>query len=316
MSLSIVKKLFCLVTLFVMSFSACNIFNSSRDKIVITVGTSNVTESELRDNIAAIIYDMGITDQEAKLLITPIIDKVIEKLLIMEYGKTEGITLGDDELEAAINTIKKDYPEDVFNETLINKYIDYNEWKESLRQELLVKKIIENNIASLPPVTFNETKAYFESHRDEFRRSRMILLRQIVTRSMEEAETIKKLLAEGNDMEELAREYSITPEAENGGNLGWIEKGELEENIEEMVFSLSPEKRSEIIESPYGYHIFEVLSMREEGLQELSEAMEEIESKLSLEKRESFYGRWIEELRDLFPVSIEEQIYTDWNMEG
>jgi peptidyl-prolyl cis-trans isomerase C len=133
---------------------------------------------------------------------------------------------------------------------------------------------------------------------------------------MEEAEMVKGLLADGHDMEMLAREYSITPEAENGGNLGWIGQGELEENIEDIIFSLPPGKRSDIVETPYGYHIFEVLSLREEGFQELSEVMNEIESKLVLEKRESFYRIWIKELRDRFPVSVEERVYTDWNMEG
>jgi parvulin-like peptidyl-prolyl isomerase len=289
---------------------------NSGDKIAITVGDNDVTERQLKKYTAAIISDMGVTDQEAKLLIRTIIDKVIEKLLVMEYGRLEGITLGDDELEAAVDVIRGDYPEDAFNEMLVKRYIDFNEWSESLRQELLIKKIIETNVSDLSAVTFDEIKAYYESHIEEFKRSRMVQLRQVVTRASEEAERVEELLAEGQDIEKLAREYSITPEAENGGNLGWIEEGELEEEIEEVVFSLSPGEISDILTSSYGYHIFETLSHKEESFRSLTEAMEEIELKLAYEKREELYGKWIKELRDRFPVSIDEQIYTDWSMEG
>ncbi len=300
----------------VFSISACQIFDRPDDRDVITVGNTGITKDELRRDIGRIISEMGMTEEEAQPAIKSIIGKVTEKYLIMEYGKDEGITLKDDELKAAIKDIKKDYPEDIFNEMLLKRYIDYNTWEQELRQDLLIKKIITKVFEGMPPVSFNETMAYYESHRNEFTRPRMVQLRQIVTRSREDAEKILDRLAKGDTMEKLAKEYSITPEAENGGILGWIAKGELEEDIEEVVFALPIYKKSPILESPYGYHIFEVLSVRDEGFKTLPEAKADIESILILQKRESFYVKWIEGLRDRFPVTIDEEIYRDWNMEG
>ncbi len=295
---------------------ACQILGGSEKEAVITIGKTGITKTELRAEIGSIISETGMTDEEAKTAIRSIIGKVIEKYLIMEYGNERGITVSDDELEAAVMVIKKDYPEASFEEMLLQRYIDINTWKEELKRDLLVKKIISKVLENVPDVKFDEIVAYYESHKDEFARPRMIQLRQIVTRSREEAEEMLHRLSDGDKMAELAKRYSITPDAEKGGVMGWITEGELEENIEKEVFVLPVGEKSPIISSPYGYHIFEVLSVSDARVQNLLEAKEDIESTLAAQKRETFYAKWVEGLKDRFPISINEGIYADWNKEG
>ncbi len=310
------KRSFYLLTIFVFLFSACHLFERAEDRVVITVGSRGITEDELKKAIQQIIFEMEISDREAKEGIETIVNKVIERAMIMEYGKEEGIGISDDELESAVKDIKRDYPEDVFKEMLLRRYIDIEEWKEGLREELLIKKIVTKVTAGISPVTFDETKEYFNTHRDEFRRPAMVQLRQIVVPTREEALKILQRLKEGEEMGELAGKYSITPEAKDGGILGWIDRGQLEESMESAIFSLRVGEISDIFKSPYGYHIFEVISARDAGLQDLPEAMAEIESRLMLQKKESFYREWIKELRDRYPVKIKQEINEDWIMEG
>ncbi|MFC1533803.1 peptidylprolyl isomerase [Thermodesulfobacteriota bacterium] len=316
MILLTLKRSLCLLITLSFTLTSCNIFDRSRERVVITVGKRSISDDELRRDVQHIIFEMGITLQEAKLGIEPIINKVIEKSLILEYGKEESIVVTDDELKSAIRDIKRDYPEGVFQKMLLQRYIDFDEWKEGLRQELLIKKNIIRATSGITPITFDETKKYFNSYRNEFRHPQMVQVRQIVTHSKEEAEMILEHLAKGHEMSELAKKYSITPEAEDGGILGWIAKGEQEESFEKIIFSLPVGKISNIFKSPSGYHIFKVLSIRNEGLKELPEVMAEIESKLILQKREFSYKRWIQELKDRFPVWVEKEIYTDWSLEG
>jgi peptidyl-prolyl cis-trans isomerase C len=309
-------RYFCLAFILVWSIPACQVFDQPNDRVVITVDDTKITKAELNKDIKRIIYDMGMSEEEATLSIKSIIGELTEKYLIMEYGKEEGIILQDDELNTAIGEIKKDYPEDTFDKMLLERYIDYNTWEEEFRQDLLNKKIMTRVFEVMPSVSFNETMAYFELHRNEFISPQMVQLRQIVTESKEDAEKILDRLSKGDDMEKLAKEYSITPEAKNGGNLGWISKGELEEDMEEVVFALPINKTSPVFKSSYGYHIFEVLSVSDERLKTLPEVKAEIESTITLQKREAFYSEWLEGLKDRFPVTIDEEIYNDWNTEG
>jgi parvulin-like peptidyl-prolyl isomerase len=302
------KKLLYFLIVSSLFLSACSNVDRSAERVVITIGERNITKDRLKKDIKRITLEMGILDQGIKHLIPVLTSRIIDNYLILEYGKANGISVSENELNAAIKDIKKDYPEQVFQNILIRRYIDFEEWKEALGEQLLIEKIITIASASIAPITFHEIKSYFDSHQNEYERSEMVEFRQIVTRSRDEAEKILARLDKGEDMDELARSYSISPEAKDGGKVGWIAAGELDESMEEAIFSLPVGRRSSISKTHYGYHIFEVLARRPAGFKSLPEAMAEIESKLFKSKKDAFYREWLVELRNLFPVKVNQEL--------
>ena len=288
--------------------SSCGIFDRSDEKVVMTVGKRHITTDQFKRDIKYITSGMGIMDQGLKHVTGPLIDKMVDHYLILEYGRQNEITFDKKELESAVKDIKKDYPENVFEEMLLHRYVDFEEWKEILRQQLFIKKIIKTVSENIRPISFDEIKAYFNSHRKEFMHSQMVKFRQVVTKTRNDAEKILERSADGERLDELAKRYSITPEAEYGGEVGWIAKGELEESMEKAIFSLPVGKISPVMKTPYGYHVFEVLAKRSAGYKTLPEAMEEIESILFHQKEVSYYQKWLQELRGIFPVKVNEEL--------
>lgn len=300
---------------FIFSFFACQVFNPE-EEVVITVGSRKIAKAELKEDVEHISDEIGLSDQEIVSGIRYVINKIVEKYLIMEYGKEMNIEISDDELTSSINELKRDYPEEAFQEMLFKSSINYDSWKEDFRQKLLIEKITQKAIGDIDPITFDEIQTYYDSHRGEFKHLSMVRLRQIVVDTKEEAEKIIALLNDGEDMGQLAEKYSVSPDAKDGGNMGWIEKGQLELDIEDIVFSLPKGKRSNILKSSYGYQIFEVMDARDEGYYELPEVMKEIESTITLQKRELLYSKWISDLKNRYNVKIEKDIYESWNKEG
>jgi parvulin-like peptidyl-prolyl isomerase len=304
-----VKRFFFLALAISFGLSACNILDRSEEEVVITVGARSITPDELKRDIKYITSGMGVTDQGVKHVIDPLVSKLVDHYLILEYGRQRGINISEKELDAEIKDIMKDYPDEaVFREMLLKRYLDYEKWKEGLRQQLLVQKIMRKVSENITPVTFDEINTYYDTHRNEFTRPAMVKFRQIVTRTKDEAKDIRKRLKNGENLDDLARKYSITPEAENGGEVGWVSKGELQESMEKAIFTLPTGKISPVTKTPYGYHIFEVQSKRPKGFKSLSEAMDEIESKLFRQKQETFYERWLIQLRGLFPIQVNREL--------
>ena len=310
------RILFSLLTVSFLWPCSCGLVEKPEEAVIV-IGDISLGKKEVQKEIERMILDMGITDKDVRTNIKPVINKIVEKKLILEYGQKNGISISEEELGSAEKALRKDFPDDVFKDLLLERYVDYEEWKKNLGEELLITKIINAALADSVTVSYEETKDYYGKHQEEFRHLRMVQVRQIVTKTKKEMETVLDLIKKGSSIRELARDYSIAPEAEEEGMMGWVSEGELDETIDNFIFSLKIGEVSKILESPYGFHVFRIIDAKEEGIKEFPETVREIESKISMEKREVLFKKWLESLKKKVPVSInEKQILADMDMEG
>lgn len=78
---------------------------------------------------------------------------------------------------------------------------------------------------------------------------------------------LQQRIARGEDLSDLAVEYSLCPSKENGGMLGWVRRGQLVPEFEDAAFSASLNKIVRC-KTKFGWHLLEVLSEREESILE------------------------------------------------
>ncbi|THG17109.1 hypothetical protein TEA_008187 [Camellia sinensis var. sinensis] len=76
---------------------------------------------------------------------------------------------------------------------------------------------------------------------------------------------LQKKISEGEDLSDLAVEYSICPSKEEGGMLGWVRKGQMVPEFEEAAFNASVNKVVRC-KTKFGWHLLQVLSEREESV--------------------------------------------------
>jgi parvulin-like peptidyl-prolyl isomerase len=77
--------------------------------------------------------------------------------------------------------------------------------------------------------------------------------------ALEQIKKIKEKIAAGEDFSELARSYSDCPSSKNGGVLSEFSRGDMVKPFEEAAFKLKVGKVSDIVETPFGYHIIKRL---------------------------------------------------------
>jgi len=302
---AISKRLLFVVAVLATAWSACEFVDRPVERVALSVGSRKITPEELKAQRNRMALEPGGSNQER---LDSFVERVVDHYLILEYGKQQGLSVPDEELESAVREIKKDYAEKDFQELLLKGYIEYGEWKEGLRERLLIKKITAKAFGAGPQISAEEIKAYYDSHPEEFRRPAMVRFRQIVTRTNEEADNLQKRLMQGGDLAATVAQSSKVPSSAGSLEPGWFAKGDLDESLEKVVFTLPVGKVSGVVETPYGFHIFEVLGRKPEGVRSLHEAMAEIESKLRSERLEAFYSEWLQRLRKSIPVIIDQQI--------
>ena len=287
----------------------CGLFDHKENQAILEVGSRAITVHELKKDMIFISAGMNLSGEHANRLRSQLLEQLIDHYLILEYAKDKGISISEKELESALEDIKREYTGDSFQGTLLRRDVDFGEWKSRLREQLLISKTMKELTGSIVPPSYQDIKQFFQNNQDEFRSPRMVRFRQIVTRTKEEAQNLLKRLQNGEGMDELARKYSMAPEAENGGEVGWMARDHLDESMEKALFSLSEGKISPVIATPYGYHIFELLAVRHERVKGLPEVMQEIESLLLGQRHEVFYKKWLLELRTLFQVKVNQDLF-------
>ncbi|MCD6306667.1 MAG: SurA N-terminal domain-containing protein [Deltaproteobacteria bacterium] len=96
------------------------------------------------------------------------------------------------------------------------------------------------------------------------------------------AEAVLEKVKKGEDFAKLAKEYSGCPSKERGGDLGYFEKGQMAPAFEEAAFSLKKGEVSELVRTPFGYHIIQVEDIKEAGTQPLEEVRNDILESLTM----------------------------------
>lgn len=195
-----------------------------------------------------------------------------------------------------INTSKIDA---VFNEKLRQQNMSIEDLKENIKKKIMMEKVIDKNVKSkIKKPTDDELKKFFEdilkasktgvqdNLSDEEKEFYSILAerlkeafgervryRQILIkpnsyteadkkRAYEKAVSIRERIINGEDFEDIAVRESSDFSAKNGGDMGYVVRGNLPENLEKVVFSLNPGQISEPIWTDFGYYIIQVVEKK------------------------------------------------------
>ena len=115
---------------------------------------------------------------------------------------------------------------------------------------------------------------------------------------------ILKRLQNGEDMAELAAQYSEGPEKESQGDLGSFKKGDLSKDLEDAVINLKPGEITSWIKIPSGYYLLKLEEKKESKLQAFEEVKEQIQNKLFSEQKQIKEQEYYTKLREVNYVKI------------
>jgi hypothetical protein len=105
-------------------------------------------------------------------------------------------------------------------------------------------------------------------------------VRQMLLASRDEADDARRQLLDGADFVALSKQVSLAPNADGGGELGFLTQGGLPEDLDEVIFALGEGEISDPVPGPSGYHIFQVLEVVPSGPPPRAEVEPEVRRRL------------------------------------
>jgi peptidyl-prolyl cis-trans isomerase C len=240
---------------------------SSFDGQTITLGEFNQLWDQIPEN--------------SKLQLTKrnVLDQIISEKLLIQEAKNRGLEQDKDVLEQIKNTT----------------------------EQILVQSLIEKEIIGKVKVDDQEALTYYEENKNNFITKEQVYLYNILVETEEVAQDILGKLKAGGDFIEIAKEKSTGPSAAQGGDLGYVSKGDLIPEIENVVFALEIGNISDIIKSEYGFHILKVTDKKPEVLKTFEEVKEEILPTLLSTKQKEAFDNLLEELKSQVTIEINEE---------
>ncbi len=218
-------------------------------------------------------------DYKLQLDKSMVLDQMISEKLLIQEAKNMGL----EEDEEVLEQIRK------------------------ITEQILVQVLIEREILDKVKVSDEEIAEYYEENKNDFIEKEQVHIGNILVETEEEAQDILEQLKAGGDFSEIAKEKSIGPSAAQGGDLGYLTKGTIVSEIEDVVFALEVGKISDVIQTEFGFHILKLLDKKPEIIKPIEEVKEDIIQILLPIKQKEAFENLLEELKSKTEIEINEE---------
>ena len=256
-----------LITSLLISSALLNAKIELLDRIAIIVDDGVVMESQIDSAIKTL--EKGYRDQNLQMPPKDIlIDQVKEKLIIeelqLQLADRAGVKISDAELNSTLSRLASN------NKMTLEEFIafienngdSYEEIRETMRKEMRIQRIQRGRVNQSIEITEKEFEAFLATDESLATLEPEILVRQILVKDLNVAKRLIDLVNSGSDFSALAKEYSLSSNASNGGLMQWRKSIDMPELFENALKNKSIGFISEPLESGSGFHILKLEDKR------------------------------------------------------
>jgi peptidyl-prolyl cis-trans isomerase SurA len=258
------------------------------DRIVAVVGTRPILASQIDEEVVRMQAQGGQLPPDsagrAKMR-RQILDRMVEEeLLVQQAQRDSSVKVTDQEVLDAVEQTYQNARKQFTSEVEFQNQLravglgTVEEWRRQLaddqRRNILQQRLLEvlrqkGKLRPIPP-TDAQMREFWESNRGQQpKRPATVSFRQIVikpqpdsaarARALQLAESLLVELRHGGDFASVAKRFSgDSASREQGGELGWFRRGVMFKQFEDVAFRLRPGEISDVVETPFGFHIIKV----------------------------------------------------------
>lgn len=302
------------------------------EEIVARVNNQIITLSDYQKSNAGLEQEVqqdcqNCTEQRIAAEVTErrknLLRDMIDQQLLIERGKDMDINVETD-LVKRLDEVRKQNNlstmEDL-EKAVESQGLVWEDYRNQLRNNLLTQQVISKEVGGRMDIGSDEVKKYYQAHKQDYNRPEQVHLAEIFLstedKSPEEiaavhtrADDLHNRLVKGEDFSTLAKRYSQGSTAQDGGDLGIYERGQLAKQLEDAVFGLEKGQFTDVIQTKTGFEVLKVQDHFQAGLQPLEKVEGEITNILYRQKMEPALRAYLAQLREESYVQVKPG-YTD-----
>jgi len=238
-------------------------------------------------------------------------DMLVANILLTRAAEKSSLAVSNEALAEEVAKIEANIPEGkTLQEMLAENEVDLDEWKENLRKQLLVGKLVEEQTADVEEASLVEAEEFYTENINSFKIPESVSASHILmaftaedtdetkAKKKEDLAELREDILAGGSFEELATEHSDCPSNQQGGSLGTFGRGQMVPEFEEAAFGMTVGDVSELVETQFGYHLIKVTEHQEEGIRSLAEVKDQLQAYLTSQKKQEALVTYIGELKE------------------
>lgn len=264
-------------------------------QVVARIGSIDVTRDDLLARAAearGALAERGVRQPPpTRSFYRSVLDDIIGNRLLYRDLVARGLGAPKDEVERRMQEIRGRYPsQEEFERTLAARGFDVERLRNELAEGITVQRWVQETVIPSIAVTDEMVQQFYDDNAEQMVAPESVRVAHLLvgvprdadaaTReaSRQKAEALRARIAGGEELAAVAREASDDRgSAERGGDLGWVRRGQTVAPFEQAAFSLVPGTLSQLVETPFGFHILKVAEKRPEKKLTVDEARGEIE---------------------------------------
>lgn len=295
-------KNYILAPIFVMTLLGALTSCTKSDKnhnnsVVVKVNNEELTAKQFSDRLLRKIKHLDALNVKDEKLVKKAKEEVVSDFilqsLVQQYAQNHEIVVKTEQLKERIQKLQSGYPDEfAFQEALVDNNVSFEQWQAKLRESLLQEEVFKKIKANVEEPSEQEVRNYYNEHKEDFKSEASLKLQQIVLATEGDARVVLDHLKKGKEFGDMAKKFSIAPEASENGELGWVEIGTFD--AFDQADKLRVNRYSDMIKSQVGYHIIKLLGKRGAKRQSYTDSKEQIKRLLLEKKHKVALIEWFE----------------------
>ena len=288
--------------------------------VVARVNAHEITNEELERAVrsAEIQAGQALPSHLRDQVYRSVLERLISFRVLLQESEARGLEVDETVVEERIDSLRANFPTPEAFETQLESWdTTLDILRGETRRDLLVERVLETAVPSDVEVDAETARAFYDEHTEQFTSGGGAQARHILiglspdatesdkSSARARAEEVLSELTAGGDFAELAQAHSEDQaSAATGGELGQVVKGQTVPAFEAALFALSPGEHSGVVETPFGFHIIQLVALEEATTVPFTEASVQIREFLVRTEQQARTETFVAELRANSDIEI------------